>query len=261
MKRNASIALVILTLLFLIAACSQTVNPPGSDSQSEAPNAEAILTAKIMDISGSSILLANMAGESGAADIYRISSDEIGVASEAGVRLDMNSLEQGMLVDVVFDGTVLESFPMGLGGIKGLRIRSQGHDIGGLYRTVIDDLYKVDPGLNGDISILAFDFSKVSNMTESEKAALLYLLGESYSEEIMAATYEELSEQGYVDKDNLYFEKGLLFTIEDAAMSGEEFTFNAQKWRSGLGAYFFYECRAIKSEGRWTYTIGAEMIS
>ncbi|MEL7623541.1 MAG: hypothetical protein AAGU12_08140 [Clostridiales bacterium] len=263
MKRAILIFLATLTILTLVA-CSQSIScPPGPETQGkDDPNvSEAILTAKVIDINGSSILLANMAEDAGPADIYRIGGDGIEVIAEDGTQLGIEALEQGMLVDVAFDGRVQESFPMGLGGIKGVHIKGRGDDITGLYRRVIDDLYKVDPGLNSNISILAFDFTKVSNLTEAEKAALLHLLRETYSEEIMAATYAELSEQGYIDKDKLYFEKGLLFNIEDTTMSGDEFTFNAGKWRSGLGAYFFHECTAIKSEGAWTYTIGAEMIS
>ncbi len=263
MKRTTLIFLATLIVLTL-AACSQSIScPPGPEAQGkDDPNvSEAILTAKVIDINGSSILLANMAEDAGPADIYRLGGDKIEVIAEDGAKPGIDALEQGMLVDVAFDGTVQESFPMGLGGIKDICIKGRGEDISGLYRTVIDDLYKVDPGLNGNISILAFDFTKASNLTEAEKTALLYLLRETYSEEIMAATYAELSEQGYIDKDKLYFEKGLLFTIEDTAMSGDQFTFNARKWRSGLGAYFFHECTAQKSEGIWTYTIGAEMIS
>ncbi len=258
MKRNLINFLVFLMVLTLVA-CSQTeAEPPGKDNPDDA---EAILTAKVIDINGPSILLANMAEDAGTADIYRISGDRIDVITDDGNKLDIKALEKGMLVDVLYDGTVQERFPMGLGGITGIYIKSQGDDIPGLYKAVIDDLYKTDPGLNGNIEMLAFNFTKSSNMTEAEKTALIYLIGEAYNIQTVAATYEELSEQGYINKEQMYFEKGLLFTIEDQPMSGETFTFNATKWRSGLGAYFFTDCTAVKSKDGWSYTIGAEMIS
>ena len=39
--------------------------------------------------------------------------------------------------------------------------------------------------------------------------------------------------------------------------------FNADKWRTSLGAYSFYDCSCLWPEfGTWTeYTVGAEMIS
>jgi hypothetical protein len=254
---------IIISVLMIVlgaASCSQTDVIPGM--MDDFYDSDAILTAKIMDISDAAILLANMADDAGPADIYRLNADNIGfIIDDDGQKLDKSALETGMLVDIAFDDIVQDSFPMGLGSIKGICIKSRGDDIAGLYRRVIDDLYAVDPGLNDGISILAFDLTKLSNMTEAEKTALIYLVGNAYGMQAIAGTYDELCEQGYIDKDKLYFEKGLLFSIEDNAISGDSFTFDAQKWRSGLGAYFFHRCTARKTKDGWDYTIGAEMIS
>lgn len=258
MKRIGTILLILLMVLSL-TACSQTgVFPNGTDSPN---NSEVILLAKIMDINGTSVLLANMAEDAGPADIYQLNGGKIDITSEDGGNLDISALKRGMLVEITFNGMIQESFPMGLGGIKGIYIKSQSDDIAGLYRSVIEDLYAADPGLNSSINVLAFDLTKVSNITEAEKTALIYLIGNAYGMETIAGTYEELSEQGYINKEKLYFEKGLLFSIEDTAISGGKFTFNSEKWRSGLGAYFFHDCTAKKSKDGWNYTIGAEMIS
>ena len=88
-------------------------------------------------------------------------------------------------------------------------------------------------------------------------------------------TWEELCEQGLIDKENLCWKDGLFFAIktnEDAEWnlpnikegdSVPELTaFDAQKWRSGLGAYFFGQCTAQKNaDGMWSYTVGQEAIS
>ena len=38
--------------------------------------------------------------------------------------------------------------------------------------------------------------------------------------------------------------------------------FDAEKWRSGLGAYIFSDCTAVSVDGFWnSYTIGSEAIS
>jgi hypothetical protein len=37
--------------------------------------------------------------------------------------------------------------------------------------------------------------------------------------------------------------------------------FNAEKWRSGNGAYFFNDCKAKKVNDVWEYKIGSEAIS
>ena len=45
--------------------------------------------------------------------------------------------------------------------------------------------------------------------------------------------------------------------------AGNTVTFDAQKWRSGLGAYFFCDCTSQQTlDGHWDgYTVGSEAIS
>jgi hypothetical protein len=257
--RKISILLFMLLGLSL-NACSQTeVASLTNDLFNES---EAILRAKVMDINGTLILLANMAEDAGPADIYQLNGEKLDLITDAdGKELDMSALKRGMLVEIAYDGTLQESFPLGISNATGILIKGQSDDLGGFYRTVIDDLFKVDPGLNDGIEILAFNLTGVVNMTETEKTALIYMLGNTYKMTAFAGTYEELCEQGYINKEKMYFEKGLLFTIEDTMMSDGSFTFDAQKWRSGLGAYYFHECTAKKTQDGWNYTIGAEMIS
>jgi len=257
MKR-LSLMLLILIISLSMAACSQKSDESGFGGNNDFG---ATLNAKIMDIDGETILLANMAKGAGHADIYLVNVGGVEIKSADGKDSDISALKRGMIIDVIFDGTIMESFPMKLGNIKRVSIKNQGEDIAGLYKKVIDDLYEVDPGLNDNVSILAFDFTNITNLTEAEKTALIYIIGNDYKMEAFAATYEDLYEQGYIDKDKLYFEKGLLFSIEDTAISGDSFKFNAKKWRSGTGAYFFNDCTATKTADGWSYTIGAEMIS
>lgn len=260
MKKISLIFLALLIVLNL-AACSPREGAPALKDNFY-DSAEAILTAKIMDVNGTSLLLANMAADAGPADIYLLNGDELEVVIDhEGNKLDKSALERGMLVDIAFDGRIQESFPMGLGSVTGILLKSKSDDIAGLYRMVVDDLYAVDPGLNDGINTLAFDLTGVSNMTEAEKTAFVYLMGNAYGMQAIAGTYEEICELGYINKDKHYFEKGLLFKIEDTAISGDSFTFNARKWRSGKGAYFFHECTAKKTKDNWDYTIGSEMIS
>lgn len=251
MKRRI---IMILALLLIVGlpACSGT-GAPGESTVT--------LTAKIIYKDGSSFLAANMAEDANSADIYRINADNAEVTDPSGNKAESSALKAGMLVDILYNGTVQESFPMGLGGIKSIRIREQGDDIAGLYISVIHDLYEVDPGLNDKIQRLAFNLSGVSNLTATERTALVYQLGNLYGLETLQGTFDELCEQGYIDKNNLYFETGLLFTIKDSAIKDGKFTFDAEKWRGGTGAYFYNNCTARKADGVWTYTVGSEAIS
>jgi hypothetical protein len=223
---------------------------------------EAILSAKVMDISGSSILLSNMAEDADRADIYRLNGDKLDNITDAdGKKLDISALKRGMLVNIAFDGIVQDSFPMGISSPTGIVIKSQSDDIGGLYQTVIDDLYHTDSSLNHNAQILAFNLNGVVNMKETEKTALIYLVGNTYKKPAIAGTYEELCQQGYINKELLLFENGLLFTITDTNMTNGHFTFDADKWRSGEGAIIFKKNTAKKTKDGWKYTIGEEWIS
>ena len=66
------------------------------------------------------------------------------------------------------------------------------------------------------------------------------------------------------------WEEGCLFTITEQETGDNELngarntvTFDAQKWRSALGAYFFCDCTASQDiDGRWgDYTVGSQAIS
>nr|MCR4721057.1 hypothetical protein [Lachnospiraceae bacterium] len=148
-------------------------------------------------------------------------------------------------------------------------------DVCELYLKVLEDLWYVDPGLNDGISLIGIDLSELSHLTELEKETVMHEFASKHNLSYIAGTWEELCEQGYIDKDNLYWEDGLFFSIktnEDAEWNhpyikdGESVPkitfFEAQKWRSGLGAYFFNQCTAQKNaDGKWSYTVGMEAIS
>jgi len=260
---------IIVTFMLLIgtAACSQAGMEPsghtGSDDTGSDTSADGYvtLTAKIMEIKGTSFLAANMAEDANDADIYWIHAGDTEVIGVSGEKLKSDALKEGMLVDILYDGVIMESYPMQIGNIKSIRVKEEGDDLAGFYMTVINDLYETDPGLNDGIECMAFDLSGVSNITETEKTALVYRLGSFYEKEAIQGTYDELSEQGYINKEKLSFETGILFVIELSNVEHDGFTFDIRKWRSGDGAYYFNDCTAKKTNGSWKYTIGSHMIS
>ena len=148
-------------------------------------------------------------------------------------------------------------------------------DVCALYLEVLEDLWNVDPGLNGEISQIGIDLSELSHLTEAEKDTVMSEFASKHDLPYIAGTFEELCEQGFIDKENLYWKDGLLFSIktnEDAVWNdpnikeggsvSERTSFDAQKWRSGLGAYFFGQCTAQKNaDGTWSYTVGQAAIS
>lgn len=148
-------------------------------------------------------------------------------------------------------------------------------DVCALYLEVLEDLWNVDPGLNSEISQIGIDLSELSHLTEVEKDTVRSEFASKHNLPYIVGTWEELCEQGFIDKENLYWEDGLFFSIktnEDAVWNlpaikvgdpvPELTSFDAQKWRSGLGAYYFGQCTAQKNaDGKWSYTVGQEAIS
>lgn len=265
--RKLLVIIVTLMLLIGMAACSQADTEPsghtGSDNTGSGTpeDGNITLTARIMEIKGTSFLAANMAEDANDADIYWIHAGDTQVIGASGGKLKSDALNEGMLVDILYDGVVMESYPMQIGNMKSIRVREESDDLAGFYMTVINDLYETDPGLNDGIERMAFDFSGISNMTEAEKTALVYRLGNFYEIEAIQGTHDELVEQGYIDNKSLSFETGILFIIELSNVEPDRFNFNIRKWRSGDGAYYFQDCTAEKSNGSWKYTIGSHMIS
>lgn len=197
-----------------------------------------------------------------------------------------SDLKDGMNVEVSFNGVVMETFPAQLGEAYELHAYSIGteqspggsfYDLCGLYLQVLSDLWSTDHGLNSDISLAGLDLSKApGGLLESEKAALCWRFGEKHGVEVIQGTYEELAEEGrFVSLSDdpehplYHWEDGCLFSIT-AAQGHEEETdslpvlfFDAQKWRSPLGAYFFEDCSVVWPErGTWSgYQVGNQAIS
>ena len=298
---------LILALCLLLTACAPAAETPESPARTEGPAAPAdpagvppslaedeeptVLTCRVVDgAEDGNLLLAELdEGLYGGTGVYRLNVKDVPVTLD-GEAAEPSVLEDGMAVDVAFNGHVLESFPAQLGEVYSVSAWSRGRgrngggtmfDLCGLYLQVLDDLWEKDKGLNENVSQIALDLSQApGELTEGEKAALVHRFGELHGVEAFAATFEELKEQGYLTSEPLgdgapegaaflHWEDGCLFSITPSEdHEGENYSlptlfFNAEKWRSSLGAYGFYDCSAGWGQvSTWNgYQIGSEMIS
>lgn len=297
----------ILALCLLLTGCAPAAETPESPARTEGPAAPAdpagvppslaedeeptVLTCRVVDgAEDGNLLLAELdEGLYGGTGVYRLNVKDVPVTLD-GEAAEPSVLEDGMAVDMAFNGHVLESFPAQLGEVYSVSAWSRGRgrngggtmfDLCGLYLQVLDDLWKKDPALNGDVSQIALDLSQApGELTEGEKLALVHRFGELHGVVAFAATFEELKEQGYLTSEPLgdgapegaaflHWEDGCLFSITPSEdHEGESYSlptlfFNAEKWRSSLGAYGFYDCSAGWGQvSTWNgYQIGSEMIS
>jgi hypothetical protein len=137
---------------------------------------------------------------------------------------------------VTYNGGIDESYPA---QIAASRIEVVDHNkLIDAYFALIEDIYNEDSGLNGNITTIAFDTRDWSLLTDIEKEIILEGVKTSYDFDVVTGTYDELAEQGLIDKEKLLFEKGILITISKLKYDEkqEKITCAMEKWRSGLGA-------------------------
>ena len=229
-------------------------------------NAETVtLTCRVVYEEDGVLLLAGQSG--GASEVYRIGTAGTEVVTESGRFVSGDDIEEGSLIEITYNGMIEESYPAAPNGITKIVVKESGFDdLCDMYLDVLDDLWEVDEALNRNITELGVDLSR-TRLTKAEQAAVAWRFGEEHGIVPIEGTYEELVEWGYINEESLYWENGCLFSVEEKETEGEHnlntVTFNAQKWSSGMGAYYFVDCTSVQSEkGEWSdYQIGAQAIS
>ena len=265
-----SLFLGVYLCICLLAACGMA-RPPAEQPPAEKPVEEAPAAVDIFRVVGDAngFLLAKQDG--GAGEVFFLPEDW------------EEAFRGGELVEVTWSGYVQETYPGSLVDVAGIRELEYGFDdLTGLYLTVLEDLWEVDKGLNeSGVAYVGVDLSGTS-LGESEQAAVSHLFAQRHEAEAVSGTLEELMAQGVITAEPLrqsgsgaeepkgyfyHWEDGCHFSIEEKPVVGsynlKPIAFDARKWRSSLGAYFFNSCTSVQSAlGEWgDYQIGSEMIS
>lgn len=237
---------------------SDALQPTNTDFPS---NTSSCLTGKIITITEDSLLLCNAGSNQNAGDLYTLSLKDVVIQDAKGIEQSVDKLTVGTILNIFYDGMILESYPAQIGNITAIQVVEDSYDMVGLYSNIIDDLYHTDKGLNTDITYLALDLRNLNNLTEAEKSALTYLLGNKYSLSALQSTYQKLCDEGLIDEKELYFKDGILITISDTPIKKNAFTFKIEKWRGGLGAYGYSNCKASYKKDTWNYSLDGAWIS
>ena len=244
----------------VLCACGAAGSGSLPQSGSAVPTLDATLWRIVDGADTGSLMLAEQ-GEN-AKDICSLAVGELPVTLD-GKTATAADLKNGMLLRVSYDGALLETYPSQFSNPTAIHAKTEGfNDWCGLLLQVFDDLWNVDEGLNSDITLLGVDIDPALVPNAAERAALAWRFSELCQKELVTGTWQELVDQGYIDKENLYWEKGCLFTFRmNEGGTAAKPLFDAEKWRSGLGAYFFVDCTASQKQGVWSYQVGAEAIS
>lgn len=186
------------------------------------------------------------------------SSDKISVGTNSTIiydedkkKVDLGEIQIGDSIKITYNGLILESYPAQITA-NYINILESNLLIDG-YITIIDDIYKDDSALNSDINMIAFNLSETKILSEADKEILFIKLHDMYGLEIKESTFDQLVEEGLINKEELYFPKGILINISNAEYNEDKKTlkFDIEKWRSGLGA-IGYEGKAKFDGEKWT---------
>ncbi|MGI6580218.1 MAG: hypothetical protein ACOX3H_08315 [Saccharofermentanales bacterium] len=248
-----------------------------SEPASQVEYTETLICTLVSGVEQNYLLLADRSIDNSC--IYQLGVKDIPILID-GETAEVSDLKNGMTLELLYSGMILESYPAIPADV--IEIRATSPEIGeygdlcGLYLKVLEDLWNEDTGLNYQIENIGIDLSAApGNLTSSEKAAICYLFGQKLNLNSMLGTYQDFVDQGFINDKELYWENGLLFSISESSSLHETETpqmqsgghntlmFNASKWASGLGAIFYDDCIATWGEdGYWLdYEIGSFAIS
>ena len=203
--------LTLSMMLCLLAGCAagkDAVPSAGSEAPTagsvteKLPTAEATIRCRV--VSGAEdgdLLLAETEGSG----IFTLSIKDLTVTKAGAEWATGDSLQNGDLVTIGYDGTILETYPGRLSNPTWMDVENGGRDdLSALYLQVLEDLWEGDSALNSGITMIGMDLSATS-LCESERAAVGWAFAQNHGMELVEGTWQELADQGYIDAENLYW--------------------------------------------------------
>lgn len=135
----------------------------------------------------------------------------------------------------------------------------------GLALQALEDLWSEDTALNENVEQLSVYIDEALVPNAAERAAAAWSFAEQHQlPPPLTYDWKELCDEGYVNEEELSWEKGCYFELKAAedAGTGKTLRFDAQKWRGGLAAIFYEGCTAKQDKsGGWTYERGTFAIA
>ena len=253
MKRFLCILTLAAALLLSACGTASTSEPPVVAF----PEGDHVIAARIVGLWEDTVLLAGL--KPPYAGVY---ATEPQTLLDAGVA--ESELKAGEQVWISFDGSIEETQPAKLGDIDTAVIPDDVFDgLCGMYLEALDLLWEKDPALHDGIAQIGFDLAS-TRLTGSEQEALALTFAQSHGGlPVVLGTRQELIDRGLIDGENLYWPDGVLLSLTEKESVEGEVLFDAEIWRSGLGAYYLYDCTSRQvAGGDWTlFQIGSEAIS
>lgn len=174
--------------------------------------------------------------EYSSSDRIYVATREAEIAPDKGNTIDVDILRPGDRIKVSYDGLIAESYPAQITADK-IELLGRNKSIDG-FLALIDDIYQEDSALNSDISMIAFDTTGWTMLSEIETEIVLSIVKDEYALDVVIGTFDELADQGLIDRDNLYFKEGVLIVMEEIEVNNDKdiIKCSIRKWKSGKGA-------------------------
>jgi len=241
---------------------SETENDTENGSESDDKGDEYQFLAEIIE-AGDYLLVTPAQGSSELRSSDRIS---VGISESVitgldGSNITLSELKPGDLVIITYNGMIAESYPAQITA-SAVEVTGRNQLLDG-YLAIIDDIWQQDQGLNSEIEMIAVDTTGWVGLTAIDKEIILATLKETYGYDVIEGTFEELSEQGIIDEENLYFTNGVHIVISEMKVNetNTKITYKIKKWRSGLGAIGSDDATAKYEDEAWTISMEGMWIS
>ncbi len=268
-KRWGMIRLILLIAIVVIG-CSSNEKPavssepmknqevPGSGETSQ----EVTFRAEVLEMeSGLLVIPDEDSNEFRSSDRMTVNYSAAKLVGKDGNETTTAQIKFGDILLISYNGAIAESYPA---QITATKIEITGHDdLTDGYLALIDNIYQEDEGLNSDIEMIALDTTEWIEADQTRKAMIFEKVKNNYGFEVKEATYDDLVEQGLIEKDNLYFPKGILIKLSNMKYDETEntITCSISKWRSGLGAVGSDTVTATLMNSEWKITKESSWIS
>ncbi len=234
---------IILTMMsaILCLMCACTANEDIVQNE--------IILGKVVQIYDSSMLVAGIDDKHN--ELYGISTENI-VLSE--------DISEGSVVEIHYSGYTREIYPASPDSVTKIELVENQTDLVGLYVDLFHDIYRINDD-NPDHDTVSVDLSEVSNLTQTEKMAVEYiLLNDLYKENIFvnSRTYDELVEDGFIDENDrrAYYDKLILIKFTTNDTDTGEFTFDVSKKFGFDNEYGYSDSSARLHNGNYLYDLG-----
>lgn len=250
---NKFIVLILITVLFV--GCNEIVTQEDLGQGLITDNktgTEVVSRAKILDIYENSVLMCGVEGE--IETLYSLTT-----MNKDNLPIDARA---GSIIDIYFDGLVMESYPARISNIIKIEVFNQEGDYVGLFTDILKELNDLNNNSYKDMyKNIRIQADTKDILSKDEKNGLTYIVGNKIdiANSFQVTNIEQELEFG-LDTENT--QEMLLFNITVNEIDEQGFTFDIGISYPDLEIKNGYlNCRVNFNDGELEYTKGEEYIS